>query len=42
MTEMAGTPFYRNLRLGNAVYTVAIFGRYAILNRLSQPARQAV
>jgi hypothetical protein len=38
---LAGVPFYRNQVLGDAVYTVAIFGGYAILNRLCQPARQA-
>ena len=38
---VAGIPFYRNQVLGDAVYTVAIFGGYAILNRLCQPARQA-
>ena len=40
--EMAGIPFYRNSTIRDAVYTVATFGGYAILNRLSQPARQAV
>ncbi len=39
---LAGIPFYRNQVLGDAVYTVAIFGGYAILNRLCQPAPQAV
>jgi len=39
---LAGIPFYRNQVLGDAVYTVAIFGGYAVLNRLCQPARQAV
>jgi len=38
---LAGIPFYRNQVPGDAVYTVAIFGGYAILNRLCQPARQA-
>ena len=38
---LAGIPFYRNQVLGDAVYTVAIFGGYAILNRLCQPAQQA-
>ena len=38
--EMAGIPFYRNPVLDEAVCTVAIFGGYAILNRLGQPARQ--
>jgi len=39
--EMSGVPFYRNPVLGHAVCTVAIFGGYAILNRLGQSARQA-
>jgi hypothetical protein len=38
---LAGIPFYRNQVLGDAVYTVAIFGGYAVINRLWQPARQA-
>jgi hypothetical protein len=38
---LAGIPFYRNQILGDAVYTVAIFGGYAVLSRLCQPARQA-
>lgn len=38
--NLAGIPFYRNQVLGDAVYTVAIFGGYAILNRLCQSARQ--
>ena len=38
---LAGIPFYRNQVLGDMVYTVAIFGGYAILNRWCQPARQA-
>jgi hypothetical protein len=38
---LAGIPFCRNQVLGDAVYTVAIFGGYAILNRLCQPERQA-
>jgi hypothetical protein len=37
---LAGIPFYRNQVLGDAVYTLAIFGGYAILNRWYQPARQ--
>jgi hypothetical protein len=37
---LAGIPFYRNQVLGDAVYTVAIFGGYAMLNRLCQPAQQ--
>ena len=38
---LAGIPFYRNQVLGDAVYTIAIFGGYALLNRLCQPAQQA-
>lgn len=38
---LAGIPFYRNQVLGDAVYTVAIFGGYALLNRLCQPVQQA-
>src|SRR5258708_33537256 len=38
---LAGIPFYRNQVLGDALYTIAIFGGYAVLNRLYQPARQA-
>lgn len=38
---LAGIPFYRNQLLGDAVYTVAIFGGYAVLNRLCRPAQQA-
>jgi len=38
---LAGIPFYRNQVLGDAVYTIAIFGGYAILSRLWQPVRQA-
>ena len=38
---LAGIPFYRSQVLGDAVYTVAIFGGYEVLHRLCQPARQA-
>lgn len=38
---LAGIPFYRNQALGDAVYTVALFGGYTVLNRLFQPMRQA-
>lgn len=38
---LAGIPFYQNQVLGDAFYTVAIFGGYAVLNRLGQPAQQA-
>jgi len=34
---LAGLPFYRNQILGDAFYTVAIFGGFALLHRLSQP-----
>jgi hypothetical protein len=38
---LAGVPFYRNQVLGDAVYTVAIIGGYAVIQRLCQPAQQA-
>jgi hypothetical protein len=38
---LAGIPFYRNQVLGDAVYTIAIFGGYALINRVRQPAQQA-
>jgi hypothetical protein len=38
---LAGIPFYRNQLLGDAFYTVAIFGGYAVIHRLYQPAREA-
>lgn len=38
---LAGTPFYRNQVLGDVVYTVAIFGGYALINRVWQPGQQA-
>jgi hypothetical protein len=38
---VAGIPFYRNQILGDAFYTVAIFGGYAALSRYYQPVRQA-
>jgi uncharacterized protein DUF6580 len=37
----AGLPFYQNQVLGDAFYTVAIFGGYAAINRFCQPQRQA-
>jgi uncharacterized protein DUF6580 len=37
---VAGIPFYQNQVLGDAVYTIAIFGGYTVLNRLCQPAPQ--
>ena len=37
----AGIPFYRNQVLGDAFYTVAIFGGYALLNHWAQTGRQA-
>jgi hypothetical protein len=33
----AGIPFYRNQLLGDAFYTVAIFGSHAILSRIVRP-----
>ena len=38
---LAGIPFYRNQALGDAFYTVAIFGGYAVLNRPCRPTPQA-
>jgi hypothetical protein len=38
---LAGVPFYRNQGLGDAVYTIAIFGGYAVIQRLCQPVQQA-
>ena len=37
---LAGIPFYRNQALGDVVYTFAIFGGYALINRLREPAQQ--
>ena len=37
---VAGLPFYQNQVLGDAFYTVALFGSYMALNRLYQPLRQ--
>jgi len=34
---LAGIPFYRNQVLGDAFYTVAIFGGYALIQRLNEP-----
>ncbi len=39
---LAGIPFYRNQLLGDAFYTLAMFGGYALLNRLARPAQQTV
>ena len=39
---IAGIPFYQNQLLGDAFYTVAMFGGYALLSRFLQPARQTV
>ncbi len=36
----AGIPFYRNQLLGDAFYTVALFGGYAVLSRLVRPVQQ--
>jgi hypothetical protein len=38
---VAGIPFYRNQVLGDALYTVAIFGGFAAVSRYWQPVRQA-
>jgi hypothetical protein len=36
----AGIPFYRNQLMGDAFYTVALFGGYAVLSRLVRPVQQ--
>jgi hypothetical protein len=41
ISHVTGLPFYGNQMLGDAFYTVTIFGGYAILSRLRQPLRQA-
>lgn len=38
---LAAIPFYQNQVLGDAVFTIAIFGGYAVLIRLCRPALQA-
>jgi hypothetical protein len=38
----AGIPFYQNQLLGDAFYTVALFGGHAALSRLWRPLPQAV
>jgi hypothetical protein len=38
---LAGIPFYQNQVLGDALYTVGIFGGYQALSRYCQPVRQA-
>jgi hypothetical protein len=37
----AGIPFYRNQLLGDAFYTVALFGGYALIRARLEPGRQA-
>jgi hypothetical protein len=37
----AAIPFYQNQAIGDAVYTVAIFGGYALLKNWFQPVHQA-
>jgi hypothetical protein len=39
---VAGIPFYRNQLLGDAFYTLALFGGYAAFSRFFQPSRQTV
>lgn len=39
---VAGIPFYQNQLLGDAFYTFAMFGGYALLRRFLRPAQQAV
>lgn len=36
---VAGIPFYANQALGDALYTIAIFGGYAVLSQVWQPVR---
>ena len=38
---VAGIPFYQNQLLGDAFYTLAIFGGYAYLTHLFRPEQQA-
>jgi hypothetical protein len=38
---VAGLPFYQNQVLGDAVYTLALFGGHALIAKLVQPAPQA-
>jgi hypothetical protein len=38
---VAAVPFFRNQLLGDAFYTVALFGGYAALSRLVRPSPQA-
>lgn len=37
----AAIPFYQNQAVGDAFYTLALFGGYALLKRSSHPAHQA-
>jgi len=39
---VAGIPFYQNQLLGDAFYTLAMFGGYALLRRFMQPTQQTV
>jgi hypothetical protein len=38
---VAAIPFYRNQLLGDAFYTVALFGGYALIRSRLEPAPQA-
>jgi hypothetical protein len=38
----AGVPFYRNQVLGDAFYTVVLFGGHSLVQRLTQPSTRAV
>ena len=38
---VAGIPFYQNQVLGDAIYTVVLFGGYALLSRAFRPVPQA-
>lgn len=39
---VAGIPFYQNQLLGDAFYTFAMFGGYALVRRFLHPAQQTV
>jgi hypothetical protein len=39
---VAGIPFYQNQVLGDAFYTLAMFGGYALLSRFLKPSQETV
>jgi hypothetical protein len=39
-SHVTGIPFYQNQLLGDAFYTLAMFGGYALLSRFLQPVRE--